>query len=47
MMHLAHHRGLYVIVALMLFIAKEDIDGFRVCDRIEANDRYAKIETPE
>lgn len=36
MMHIAHHRGLYVVVALMLFIAKEDIDGFRVRDRIEA-----------
>lgn len=28
-------RYLYIIVAIMLLVAKEDIDGLRVRDRIE------------
>ena len=29
------HRHLYIIIALMLLVAREDVDGLRVRDRIE------------
>jgi len=29
------HRYLYVVVAIMLLVAREDIDGIRIRDRIE------------
>lgn len=32
----APSRYLYIIVAIMLLVAKEDVDGLRVRDRLEA-----------
>lgn len=30
------NKALYIIVAIMLLVAREDIDGLRISDRIEA-----------
>jgi hypothetical protein len=29
------HKSLYIIVAIMLLVAREDIDGIRIRDRLE------------
>lgn len=35
-MKITPNRYLYIIVAIMLLVAREDIDGLRVRDRLEA-----------
>jgi hypothetical protein len=29
------HKSLYIVVAIMLLVAREDVDGIRIRDRIE------------
>jgi hypothetical protein len=29
------HKALYIVIAFMLLVAREDIDGLRISDRLE------------